>query len=165
MSPDEKCDRLARLLDEHGPALGLFAAQWSDSPDDCVQEALIRLAGQAAWPDNAAAWLYRVVRNQAISQARSGDRRRRHEAIAARLRSDSSPAGSELDVNVLAAALEALEPGLREVLVAKVWGRLTLEEIAAALGGSKSSIHRRYELALSALRTSLGVSCKTTIPK
>jgi RNA polymerase sigma-70 factor (ECF subfamily) len=48
---------------------------------------------------------------------------------------------------------------LREVLIAKVWGRLTLEQIALALDSSKSAVHRRYEQALSALREKLGVTC------
>lgn len=163
MTPEQKCDRLARLLDQQGPALALFAAQWTDAPDDCVQEALIRLAGQATWPDNPVAWLYRVVRNQAISQARSVDRRRRHEAMAARLRQEASEANDEgIDAFALVSALESLEPSLREVLVAKVWGKLTLEQIAEALGGSKSNIHRRYEAALCKLREKLGGSCTTT---
>lgn len=163
MSPDDKCDRLAQLLQEHGPALALFAAQWTAAADDSVQEALIRLAGQAAWPESPVAWLYRVVRNEAINQARSGDRRKRHEQIAARLRLEVlSPASALVDVDSLAAALESLEGSLREVLVAKVWGKLTLEQIAEALGGSKSSIHRRYEAALAAMRERLGVSCMKT---
>ena len=160
MSPAEKCDRLALLLSQQGAALALFAAQWTDAADDCVQEALIRLAGQAAWPDNDVAWLYRVVKNQAINQARSGDRRRRHEALASRLRQEASETGeSPVDVNMLAAALESLDPAQREVLVAKVWGKLTLEQIAEAFGGSKSAVHRRYEAALKALREKLGVTC------
>jgi RNA polymerase sigma-70 factor (ECF subfamily) len=162
MSPDEKCDRLARLLDEHAAALALFAAQWTDAPDDCVQEALIRLTGQSAWPDNDVAWLYRVVRNQAINQARSSDRRRRHEAIAVRLRQEEAVATCGIDVHMLAMALESLDPALREIVIAKVWGKLTLEQIAEVFGGSKSNAHRRYETALAALREKLGVSCKTT---
>jgi RNA polymerase sigma-70 factor (ECF subfamily) len=160
MSPEEKADRLARLLDQHAAALALFAAQWSDAADDCVQEALIRLAGQMTWPDNAVAWLYRVVRNQAINHARSGDRRRRHEALAARLRQEASDENeSPVDASALAAALDGLEAGQREVLVAKVWGKLTLEQIAEVVGSSKSAVHRRYEAALAALREKLGVTC------
>jgi RNA polymerase sigma-70 factor (ECF subfamily) len=159
MSPDEKCGRLARLLDEHAPALALFAAQWTDAADDCVQEALIRLVGQSTWPDNAVAWLYRVVKHQAIDHARRGGRRRRHEDLAARLRPEAGNTESPVDANVLAAAIESLEQQLREVLVAKVWGKLTLEQIAEVVGVSKSAVHRRYEAALAALREKLGVTC------
>src|SRR5262249_19225864 len=59
LSPEEKARRIAALLTEQGPALALYAAQWADNPDDCVQEGLIRLARQATWPDNEVAWLYR----------------------------------------------------------------------------------------------------------
>ena len=160
MSPEEKADQLARLLSEHAAALALFAAQWTDAADDCVQEALIRLAGQAHWPDNAVAWLYRVVKNQAINQARSGDRRRRHEGLASRLRQEACGAEeSAVDASSLAAALESLDAAQREVVVAKVWGKLTLEQIAEVVGSSKSAVHRRYEAALAALREKLGVTC------
>jgi RNA polymerase sigma-70 factor (ECF subfamily) len=160
MSPEDKADRLTRLLTEHAAALALFAAQWTDAADDCVQEALIRLAGQSPWPDNAVAWLYRVVRNLAVSQARSGDRRRRHEALAARLRQEAMEEGeAAIDVTVLAVALDGLEAAQREVVVAKVWGKLTLEQIADVVGSSKSAVHRRYEAALAALREKLGVTC------
>ena len=160
MTPDEKCARLASLLSEHGAALALFAAQWTDAADDCVQEALIRLAGQATWPDNVVAWLYKVVKNQAISQARSGGRRQRHEALAARLRPEVAAGNDALvDLETLSAALGSLDPGLQEVLVAKVWGKLTLEEIADAVGKSKSAVHRQYAMAIAALRERLGVTC------
>src|SRR5262245_46213622 len=77
---------LGRLLDEQGGALVLFAAQWTDAPDDCVQEALIELARQRLAPDSPVAWLFRVVKNRALSRARSARRRQRHETQAGELR-------------------------------------------------------------------------------
>ena len=61
---------LGRLLDEHGGALVLFAAQWTATPDDCLQEALVEFVKQPTLPHNPAAWLFRVVRNRAIEGAR-----------------------------------------------------------------------------------------------
>src|SRR6185503_17221915 len=61
---------LGRLLDEHGPALALYATQWTDAADDCVQESLVELARQAKPPEHAVAWLYRVVKNRALNAAR-----------------------------------------------------------------------------------------------
>ena len=86
---------LSRLLDEHGGALVLFAAQWSDCADDCVQEALIELAGQPALPPNPVAWLFRVVRNRAISHSRSSRRRQRREEFAHRLKLQQSAESTE----------------------------------------------------------------------
>ena len=56
---------LARLLDEHGAALTLYARQWCQTPEDVVQEALLQLIRQPAAPENLVGWLYRVVRNGA----------------------------------------------------------------------------------------------------
>lgn len=160
LSPEEKSRRIAALLTEQGPAIALYAAQWADNPDDCVQEALIRLAAHTTWPDNEVAWLYRVVKNLALGQLRSGIRRRRHEAIAARLRPEQgTKADSGVDATALAVAIESLSATEREVVIAKVWGRLTLEQIAQLMGTSKSTVHRQYEAALAVLRERLGVSC------
>src|SRR6185503_10283938 len=73
---------LSRLLDEHGPSLVLYAQQWCDSPEDVVQEAFIQLMRQRPVPANLIGWLYRVVRNEAVSASRSANRRSRHEAQA-----------------------------------------------------------------------------------
>ena len=84
---------LGRLLDAHGAALTLYARQWCGTPEDVVQEAFVQLARQSCLPDQAVAWLYRVVRNTAISAARSDSRRRRHEAAAAAPSSSRSRMG------------------------------------------------------------------------
>lgn len=153
---------IGRLLDEQGGALALYAAQWTDWPDDCVQEALIELARQRSVPANPVAWLFRVVRNRAISQARSTQRRMRHELVASRLRlarEDNEPPYSPEE---LAAALEELDAELREVVVARTWGGLGYEEIAELMGCSTSTAHRRYEAALAALRERLPWPCPTS---
>jgi RNA polymerase sigma-70 factor (ECF subfamily) len=153
---------LGRLLDEQGGALALYAAQWTDAADDCVQEALIELARQPVAPASPLAWLYRVVRNRAISSFRSARRRERREALASRLRPrelDGESAEPVFDAEELAAALEALPEELREAVVARTWGGLGFEQIAALAGCSTSTAHRRYEAGLTALRERLDVSC------
>lgn len=151
---------LGRLLDEHGGALALYAAQWTDAADDCVQEALIELARQPAAPASPVAWLYRVVRNRAISQHRAAQRRERHEQLAWRLRARHAVAADEaVDAGELAAALAGLPGELREVVVARTWGGLNFEQIADLAGCSTSTAHRRYEAGLSALRERLGAKC------
>ena len=69
--PRPDAELLARLLDQHGGALALYAAQWTESADDCVQEALVELAKQAEMPENTVGWLYRVVKNKALNAARA----------------------------------------------------------------------------------------------
>jgi RNA polymerase sigma-70 factor (ECF subfamily) len=151
---------LGRLLDEQGGALALYAAQWSAAPDDCVQEALIELAAQPRVPENLVAWLYRVVRNRAISQFRSARRRERREQLAWRLRPREGEARegealAEPSAAELADAIDSLSDELREVVVARTWGGLNFDQIAALAGCSTSTAHRRYEAGLAALRERL----------
>ncbi len=152
---------LGRLLDRHGAALALYARQLCDSPEDVVQEALIELAGQSALPDDAVAWLYRVVRNKAISASRSAGRRKRHETLAAQRRAGwfEPSTGDLLDAGAAASALESLPIEQREVVVARIWGGLSFQEIGRLVGVSDSAAHRRYEAALTALRQKLRVPC------
>lgn len=148
------CDAafIAEMLTCHGAALELYAAQWTRGAEDCVQEALVELAGLAARPENAKAWLYRVVRNRALNMARSAKRRTGHEQWAARLRPDNGSAGLETEAIEIADALGTLDDEIREVIVLRVWGRLTWEETAAVTGGSASTMQRRYAEGLGRLR-------------
>jgi len=153
---------LGRLLDEHGGALALYAAQWTENADDCVQEALIELARQPGLPDRPVAWLYRVVRNRAIGQFRRARRRERREELAAHLRARTSghpDAEAETSAAELAAAIESLSEELREVIIARTWGGLNFEEIARLAGCSTSTAYRRYEAGLAALRERLTEPC------
>src|SRR3954449_7101419 len=104
---------LGRLLDEHGPALALYAAQWTDAADDCVQEALVELARQRQSPKHVIGWLYRVVKHRALNAVR-GDRRRREResrAMAERFRGNEQPIAAGSDEVIAATdALLQLEP-------------------------------------------------------
>ncbi len=145
---------LTRLLDEHSAALVLYAQQWCGTPEDVVQEAFIRLMHQRPLPDNVVGWLYRVVRNGAISASRAASRRTRHETSAAGER-DSwfKPAMEEaLDAGVAAAALDALPIEDREIIVLRIWAGRSFEEIGQLIGKSTSTAHRRFENALQTLR-------------
>jgi RNA polymerase sigma factor (sigma-70 family) len=148
---------LADLIDRHGPALVLFARQWCGTPEDVVQDALLKLVSLARPPDDPAAWLYRVVRNAALDAAKADRRRQRREAIAHTGRWFVEPQIDGLDADRAVAALERLPPELRETIVARLWGGLTFEQIAEVGGSSASTAFRRYEAGLAALRDTLGV--------
>ncbi len=152
---------LGRLLDAHGPALVLFARQWCDCPEDAVQDAMLSLVKVRRMPESLLAWLYRAVRNRAISLSRSQTRRRRREARAGGARRawfEPSPE-DRMDARAAADALRGLPVEQREVIVARLWGGLTFEEAGRAVGCSSSAAHRRYEAGLAAHRERLGVPC------
>jgi DNA-directed RNA polymerase specialized sigma24 family protein len=49
----------------------------------------------------------------------------------------------------------------REVIVARLWGGLTFEQIAELASVSSSSVHRWYVAGLASLRERLDASCPT----
>jgi RNA polymerase sigma factor (sigma-70 family) len=152
---------LGRLFDRHAAVLELYARQWCECAEDVVQEALLELVGQPRPPDDAVAWLYRVVRNKAISALRSSRRRKHYETEAAGRQPvwfDRSPADL-IDAGVAAAALESLPIEQREVVVARIWGGLSFQQIGQLAGVSDSAAHRRYQAALLALRQKLRAPC------
>ncbi len=154
-------ESFGRLVDRHAAALVLYARQWCATPEDVVQEAFLKLYRRAKAPDNIVPWLYRVVRNAAISASRGARRRLRHERLAAdRRRSGLCRARTMRWTPAWPAhALERLPVEQREVIIAHIWGGLTFEQIAVVSGSSSSSAHRLYVAGLTALRERLNVSC------
>jgi RNA polymerase sigma-70 factor (ECF subfamily) len=162
--PRPDADLLARLLDQHGGALALYAAQWTDSADDCVQEALVELARQTEAPENTVGWLYRVVKNRALNAARGHNRRREREAEAWRRRLvGEGPADS--DRADLLEAVERLPVEQRELIVLRVWGGLSFAEIAEATEVAVSTAHRKYQEAIDSLRQQWNEPCRPPTPK
>src|SRR3954453_16555268 len=154
---------LGRLLDEHGPALALYAAQWTNAADDCVQEALVELARQPRQPEHVVAWLYRVVKNRALNEARGNRRRRQRETDVTtdRVATSRCFADDDDEANAAVEALTQLDDNERELVVMRIWGRLTFEDIGAAMNVSTATAHRQYERALTKLRNLLESPCST----
>jgi RNA polymerase sigma-70 factor (ECF subfamily) len=146
---------LGRLYRQHAPALLLYARQWGGSAEDLVQTAFVRLAQQTALPEQLLPWLYRVVRNEALADYRSAARRRRRERRASTPEAWFSTAEDRLDVEEATRLLAELPLELREVIVARLWGSLTFEEIARLVGSSVPTTHRRYQTGLVQLRERL----------
>jgi RNA polymerase sigma-70 factor (ECF subfamily) len=153
---------LGRLLDEHGSALALYAAQWSDAAEDCVQEAFVELARQRVLPEHVVPWLYRVVKHRALNASRGARRRREREARSTADRfvvSHQQATYDRSDMLAVVEALEQLEADEREVVVMRIWSGLTYQEIAVALSISTSTAQRQFEQALGRLRQLLESPC------
>jgi RNA polymerase sigma factor (sigma-70 family) len=148
---------LGQLLDEHGPGLTLYARQWCVAPEDAVQEAFLKLVAQKKLPDQVVPWLYRVVRNTAISMIRSAQRQRNYETQAARQQPAWFVAGDHgsLDAETVKVALEKLPTDQREVITLHLWGGLTFAEIAQIVNSSSSTVHRWYLAGMEGLRSAL----------
>ena len=156
MAPEE----LGRLIDDHAAALVLFARQWCGTPEDVVQDALVRLAGRSPTPPNAVAWLFTVGASSAMTAARSDRRRRNHESkVAASSRSWFVPTeGQGLDAAQATAALASLPLDSADNC-RHLWGGLTFEQIGPLIGVSAATAHRRYVSGLEWLRMGMGIQC------
>jgi RNA polymerase sigma factor (sigma-70 family) len=154
-------DEWTAWLDEHGPALVLLARQWVPSQadaEDVVQEAFVRCWRSRERVESPAAYLYSCVRNCALDWQRGHNRRQRRESIVAR--SEVEPLFSvriEQEERRIAieTALRSLPRNQAEVIVMKIWGGLTLEQIATTLDASVNTIASRYRYALTKLREQL----------
>ena len=153
---------MASLAEEYGASLVLFARQWTREPDDALQEALIDLLRIDVPPRDPVAWLFTTVKRRAMNHLRGETRRRKHTELLASERE----CWFNVDPSQAIAAQEACEtleslPDLdRQIVVAKIWGKLNFEQIAAVIGQSRSTIHRRYQSALSELANHLTKSDK-----
>lgn len=145
-------EELHSLIVNHSRALTLLARQWTETPEDCVQEAFVELARQVDCPNNPQAWLFRVVRNRAISMARASIRRKNHEATAASFHSFEDNSDVPFDIDTLNEAIDGLEANLREIVGAKIWDQLSFQQIAEMCGVSTSIAQRKYVTALQQLR-------------
>ena len=141
-------EELARLYRVHAPALRLYARQWPDGDEDLVQDAFIKLAQHSPAPEQVLPWLYAVVRNGALAASRGEARRRRRQDRVSTSESWFADAEDRLDGREATKLLAELPLEQREVVVARIWGGLTFEEVAQLAGCSLPTAHRRYQAGL-----------------
>ena len=152
----------AYWLREHGPKLLAYARQWAGdhaSAEDVLQEAFVSFWRHRESVRHPLTYLYRCVRNTAMNQQRSRDRRQRYEGQA---RPGPDPAGpaadaeqSERHANIHRAVAD-LPRSQREVVVMKVWGEMTFRQIGKVMSIARSSAHAMYRTAMTALHRQLG---------
>lgn len=156
-------ETLKRLYELHAPALLLYARIWCRVPEDALQEAMIELARQDEFPPDPVAWLYQAVRFRAINLHRNAQRRIRREQEVALVQGSffvSSPQQA-IDSEDLERALKTLSELQRAIIIARIWGGLTFEQIAELNQLSSSTVHRRYREAIEELKQKIdGVPCQ-----
>ena len=162
MSPERE---LARLYDEHAPALFAFLLNLTRNEADTrdlLQDIFIKLARS---PDllrdvrDERSFLLRLAHNAAIDlMRRRTTRDQRNETFTVE---SLSPFASTADPdeqafrNALAEALGELPPDQRAVVHLKLWTGLTFEQIAATLEIPMNTAASRYRYGLDKMRDRL----------
>ncbi|MEU8193123.1 RNA polymerase sigma factor [Microbispora amethystogenes] len=157
----------AALFDRHAPSLHRYAARrlGLDSAEDVVSETFLAAFQSRHRYDirhaDARPWLYGIASN-VIGKRRRGEM----TVYRAYVRSGVHPAavpGDPIEDGVttlavnrpLAAALAALRPGDRHVLLLVAWADLTYEEVARALGIPVGTVRSRLNRARRKIREAL----------
>ncbi|MEG0023724.1 MAG: RNA polymerase sigma factor [Akkermansia sp.] len=160
-------------LKVYADKLLLFARQQSrtmEDAEDILQESLVRLArkeasgefvgGQEAWLP----YVYTSIRRLAVDYGRKEDRRGRREELSSRegaeeswsdtpwLQCDSDDEDLREKVE---GCLKKLPPKFSEVIVLKIWGEQTFQQIADTLEISLNTVASRYRYGIDLLRKSM----------
>jgi len=146
----------------NGPKLLLCARLWTRSradAEDVVQEAFVRFWRlQRGLSGDPVGWVLTSVRRAAFDQARRNQRRVNRELLADE-RDDAGvfarDGGEDERVGEIEKALAGLPTEQREVLVLKIWGERTFEQIGEHLEISPHTAASRYRYALEGLRKRL----------
>ncbi len=154
-------------FEAYGHRLLLFARQWATGAadaEDIVQEAFVRF-----WrsPHRAEAeahvQLFAMVRRVGLDHVRRTQRRQAREtAVVEDADALAWFVGNGLEhrerEQAMQEALVRLPAEQREVVVLKIWGELTFEQIARTIDISANTAASRYRYALEALRRNLSTS-------
>ena len=152
---------LAELIDRHWGPLVVWVGRCGESAEDVVQQAFVALAAKQPLPDDPVAWLYTVARNRAINARKQQERRQKRQHRAAKPEGVDLPVESSSEAAELLELLNQLSDQLHEIVVARIWGGFSFEEIATLVGSSKATVWRQFETALTTLREVYGVTCET----
>jgi RNA polymerase sigma factor (sigma-70 family) len=150
----------------YSDALKLYARNWlgSDAAQDAVQGAFMKLMSQTLAPSDVKAWLFRTVRNEAVTRLRREQCRRRHDR---QLSAQQSPwfegqPDDLIDGRKAQEVLMTLPEAQREVVLLRIWGQLSLKQISEVVASPLTTVHSRYKAALAAIKERMQQSCKTT---
>lgn len=147
--------QLGELLDRYWPTLVAWVGGERHAAEDIIQQAFIQLAQEDPVPTNCVAWLFKVSKRISVNQHISLVRRQTRERAVAEFRSldQSQRPTAEIDLHDLLAQLDHSQ---REIIVAKIWGGLTFDEISNLLQLSTTTVWRGYQEGIDRLKNILG---------
>ena len=144
-------DGVQRLYEQHGRGLLAYACSFVSSfalAEDVLHQVFERLLrGDLSISGAPIAYVYRAIRNTSLNliRSRAGDVDLEEGWL-------DAPSGMGQTALEIQSALRDLPEEQREVIVLHIWGQMTFEETAEALGITPSTAASRYRYGLSKLR-------------
>jgi RNA polymerase sigma-70 factor (ECF subfamily) len=147
------------LYRDHGPVLLAYAAAMlgdRSAAEDVLHQVFLKLMGRRDLPSEPRPYLFRAVRNEALNYRRS-----RSRDVPLEDQPWLAGPGPRVEESLaLEKALAELPAEQREVVVMRIWGEMTLEEIAAVLDLPANTAASRYRYGLSKLRATMQASVR-----
>jgi RNA polymerase sigma-70 factor, ECF subfamily len=154
-------NELLKLYERHGRGLLAYACSFVSSfasAEDVLHHVFARLLrGDIEITGTAVRYLYRAVRNAALNDIRNRQREVDLDDVWL-----EGPTGTEQAALELQSALRELPEEQREVILLHVWGQMSFNEAAAALGISANTVASRYRYGLSKLREQFQTATRGT---
>lgn len=133
----------------YGRALGLS----HNEAEDILQETFLAMIELSNLPDAPERYCFRCFRNKALNYKRNLWRRLRREFESKKWFEPSQDNFQLADKAVN--ALKQLPPDQQEVIVLKIWNKLTFDQIGELLNISPNTVAGRYRYGLNKLKTIL----------
>ena len=155
-----------RIYDELAPSvLGYLRARGADEPEDLTGEVFLQAVRdlsrfEGSGPDFRA-WIFTIAHHRFLDERRRSKRRpvepAPDEVLTDRLpRVDAeSEAMERVSQHHVAEVIERLAPAQRDVLLLRILGGLTIEEIAVAVGKRPGAVKALQRRGLAALKREL----------
>jgi len=120
--------------------------------EDVVLDAMLAVSQLKQAPDNLPAYLYRAVRNKAINSSKLSKKFTSDAEYSDFIDNKSQSAEEQIFVSQVLKQLERLETNQQQVLIMKLFGDLTFEEIAEVTGNSPNTVASWYRRGLVKLK-------------
>lgn len=145
-----------------GPVLGYLRARGATEPEDLLGEVFLQVARNLdSFSGDIAgfrSWVFTIAHRRLIDERRAGGRRpvefmAEHES--GESRDPAIIVGDRLSEERISATLQSLVPDQRDVLLLRIVGGITVEEVAAILGKTIGAVKALQRRALQTLKRNL----------
>lgn len=125
------------------------------SAEDAVLDALLAVAELPQMPENLPGYVYRTVRNKALHCVKRASRFSSETDFSAFIDPTSQSADQQIFLAQVMRELEKLDSNQQQVLVMKLFGDLTFDEISEITANSPNTVASWYRRGLAKLKESM----------